>query len=202
VWAGFHSNGKAPLVFIAKDPKIDSGLYQDLILDPLKKWSKKVRSSDLRLSSFQHFQHFGRRRWTLQQDWAPSHGSFRKTKKCPRPTLPYLQANFRKFWWRDTWPSCSPDLNPLDYSIWRLIMQKLGKRIYRSVKELERAIRRAWNEIPLEQCKKIVHNFPKRLQACIDAKGGHFEHLMKKERTSPEQDGAQAEEEDAEDEAG
>jgi hypothetical protein len=134
------------------------------------------------------FQHFGRKRFVLQQDWAPSHGSFRKTRKCPNPTLPYLQKNFRKFWWRDTWPSNSPDLNPLDYAMWSILDKKKSKRIYRSEKELKRALQKIWKEIPLELCEKIVNNFPKRLQACIDAKGGHFEHLMKKERISPEPD--------------
>uniref|UniRef100_A0A914D4W7 glucuronosyltransferase n=2 Tax=Acrobeloides nanus TaxID=290746 RepID=A0A914D4W7_9BILA len=34
---------------------------------------------------------------------------------------------------------------------------------------------KAWNEISLEALVKIVDNFPKRLKACIDANGVHFE---------------------------
>uniref|UniRef100_A0A914DEJ7 Paired domain-containing protein n=1 Tax=Acrobeloides nanus TaxID=290746 RepID=A0A914DEJ7_9BILA len=33
---------------------------------------------------------------------------------------------------------------------------------------------KAWNEITLDTLVKIVDNFPKRLKACVDAKGGHF----------------------------
>uniref|UniRef100_A0A914DNZ1 DDE-1 domain-containing protein n=1 Tax=Acrobeloides nanus TaxID=290746 RepID=A0A914DNZ1_9BILA len=40
---------------------------------------------------------------------------------------------------------------------------------------LKRALKKAWNEITLETLVKIVDNFPKRLKACVDAKGGHFE---------------------------
>lgn len=75
-------------------------------------------------------------------------------------------------------------------------MQKIGKRIYRSEKELKQAIKKAWKSIPLELCKKVIDNFPKRLQACIDAEGGHFEYLMKKERIAPEAEDAQAEAEE------
>src|SRR6185437_5478743 len=39
---------------------------------------------------------------------------------------------------------------------------------------LKRALKKAWNEITLETLIKIVDNFPKRLKACMDAKGGHF----------------------------
>jgi hypothetical protein len=172
------AHGKAPLVFVTKKVKINSAVYQDEILTPLLRWTKK---------------HFGCMRWTLQQDWAPAHGSMRKTRKNPRPTLPFLQQHVRKFWWKDTWPSCSPDLNPLDYSLWAILEQKIGKRIWRSEEQLKRALKKAWKEIPLELCEKIVNNFPKRLQACIDEKGGHFEHLLKKEKISPEPDEEQAE---------
>uniref|UniRef100_A0A914EQB4 Uncharacterized protein n=1 Tax=Acrobeloides nanus TaxID=290746 RepID=A0A914EQB4_9BILA len=39
----------------------------------------------------------------------------------------------------------------------------------------KRALKKAWNEITLDTLVKIVDNFSKRLKACVDAKGGHFE---------------------------
>lgn len=44
-----------------------------------------------------------------------------------------------------------------------------------TVESLKRALKKAWNEITLETLVEIVDNFPKRLKACIDAKGGYFE---------------------------
>uniref|UniRef100_A0A914DA60 Uncharacterized protein n=1 Tax=Acrobeloides nanus TaxID=290746 RepID=A0A914DA60_9BILA len=44
-----------------------------------------------------------------------------------------------------------------------------------NVESLKRALKKAWNEITLETLIKIVDNFLKRLKACMDAKGGHFE---------------------------
>uniref|UniRef100_A0A914CPN4 Uncharacterized protein n=1 Tax=Acrobeloides nanus TaxID=290746 RepID=A0A914CPN4_9BILA len=44
-----------------------------------------------------------------------------------------------------------------------------------NVESLKRALKKAWKEITYADLVKIVDNFPKRLQACIDANGGHFE---------------------------
>jgi hypothetical protein len=40
---------------------------------------------------------------------------------------------------------------------------------------LKRTLTKAWNEITIETLEKIVDNFPKRLKACVEANGGHFE---------------------------
>ena len=44
-----------------------------------------------------------------------------------------------------------------------------------TVESLKRALVKAWDEITVEILAKIVNNFPKRLKACIEANGGHFE---------------------------
>jgi inhibitor of nuclear factor kappa-B kinase subunit alpha len=77
------------------------------------------------------------------------------------------------------WPANSPDLNPLDFSIWGLLEKRLGKRRYTSIKQLKAALNRAWSSITDDELKKIVEDFPKRLRACIKAKGSNFEHLLK-----------------------
>ena len=73
------------------------------------------------------------------------------------------------------WPPNSPDLNPLDYSVWSILEEKACAKPNPNVESLKRALKKAWNEITLETLIKIVDNFPKRLKACMDAKGGHFE---------------------------
>jgi DNA-binding transcriptional regulator YhcF (GntR family) len=79
--------------------------------------------------------------------------------------------------WRNDgeWPPNSPDLNPLDYSVWSILEEKACAKPHPNVESLKRALKKAWNEITLETLIKIVDNFPKRLKACMDAKGGHFE---------------------------
>ena len=75
-------------------------------------------------------------------------------------------------------PSCSPDLNPVDYAIWGLLMQRLGRKKYRSLQELKAALRRAGESIRVEELRNIIGQFKKRLEACVIAKGGNFEHLL------------------------
>uniref|UniRef100_A0A914CGD8 Transposase n=1 Tax=Acrobeloides nanus TaxID=290746 RepID=A0A914CGD8_9BILA len=76
---------------------------------------------------------------------------------------------------RDAWPPNSPDLNPLDYSIWSILEQKACAKPDKTVESLKRALIKAWDEIPVETLAKTVDNFPKRLKACVEAEGDHFE---------------------------
>uniref|UniRef100_A0A914DZ28 DDE-1 domain-containing protein n=1 Tax=Acrobeloides nanus TaxID=290746 RepID=A0A914DZ28_9BILA len=98
-------------------------------------------------------------------------------------TQNFIRANCPDFisvdtHWRNNdgeWPPNSLDLNPLDYSVWSILEEKACVKPHPNVESLKRALKKAWNEITLETLIKIVDNFPKRLKACMDAKGGHFE---------------------------
>uniref|UniRef100_A0A914BWI9 Uncharacterized protein n=1 Tax=Acrobeloides nanus TaxID=290746 RepID=A0A914BWI9_9BILA len=79
--------------------------------------------------------------------------------------------------WRNSigeWPPNSSDLNPLDYAVWSILEEKACQKPHPNVESLKKALKKAWKET-LDTLVKIVDNFPKRLKACIDAKGGHFE---------------------------
>uniref|UniRef100_A0A914DZI0 Uncharacterized protein n=1 Tax=Acrobeloides nanus TaxID=290746 RepID=A0A914DZI0_9BILA len=55
------------------------------------------------------------------------------------------------------------------------IKEKACQKPHPNVESLKKALKKAWKEITLDTLVKIVDNFPKRLKACIDVKGGHFE---------------------------
>ena len=57
-------------------------------------------------------QHFQGKPCTLQQDSALSHGS--------KFTQSWIQRKIPSFISKEDWPARSPDLNPLDYSIWSI----------------------------------------------------------------------------------
>lgn len=155
VWGGICATGKTPLVFIDRNVKINANVYQNVILrDVLHPWATE---------------HFGENRFVLQQDWAPAHGA--------KTTIQLCEELFPGFWGKDVWPSNSPDLNPMDFSVWSIMEQKLNKR-FASTEALKQALQRAWDEITVETCATIVANFRKRLGACIDADGDHFEQLL------------------------
>ena len=85
---------------------------------------------------------------------------------------------FPDVWDKGIWPSNSPDLNPLDYSVWSILERKACATRHTTVDSLKRALEKAWRKIMVKQLTGIVENFPKRLKACISAKGGHFENVL------------------------
>jgi len=48
----------------------------------------------------------------------------------------------------------------------------------KTVPEFKNALQLIWSTLPEKAIDKAVNNYLKRLQACVSAKGGHFEHLM------------------------
>uniref|UniRef100_A0A915D007 Transposase n=1 Tax=Ditylenchus dipsaci TaxID=166011 RepID=A0A915D007_9BILA len=74
------------------------------------------------------------------------------------------------------WPATSPDLNPLDYSIWNELKRRACVKKHQTVEALKRSLVNAWNEIPQDMIDRAVDDFPKRLRKCIQANGGYFEN--------------------------
>ncbi|VDO87649.1 unnamed protein product [Heligmosomoides polygyrus] len=156
VWAGICATGKTPLVFMEQNVKINAASYQQYVLrDVLEPWATS---------------HFGETGFSLQQDWAPAHSA--------KSTIAVCEELFPGFWSRDIWPSNSPDLNPMDYSVWSIMEQKISTTRYATVEQLKSALLRSWDEITAEQCATIISDFPKRLRKCIEAREGNFEHLL------------------------
>ena len=56
----------------------------------------------------------------FQQNGAPAHTA--------RQSQEFLQANTPDFIGKDEWPPNSPDLNPLDYCVWGLMLESYKKR--------------------------------------------------------------------------
>ena len=71
------------------------------------------------------------------------------------------------------WPARSPDISPIEH-IWSIIDQKLLSQNLTNMFELEEAVVKAWNEIEPSTCAKLIESMPRRVQACISARGGHF----------------------------
>jgi len=78
----------------------------------------------------------------------------------------------------NSWPPNSPDLIPVDYKIWGLLQEWVYKTSIKDVDELRCRIAEEWDK--LDQCTidKAVTEWRKRLQACMAAGGGQFEHKM------------------------
>lgn len=155
VWAGVSARGKTPLVFFEQGVRLNQQVYRTEILEPLRDaWAPAL---------------FGDDSWTFQQDSAPAHSANNIQKWC--------RENFPNFIPSTEWPPNSPDLSPLDYSIWGILKAKACATPHRSIESLKVSLCRAWNEVGEDVVRKAVNAFPKRLQACIDAGGGYFENV-------------------------
>ena len=47
-----------------------------------------------------------------------------------------------------------------------------------TLQELRGEIQNAWRNIPVETIQNVCNSAVRRYQKCIDARGGHFEHLL------------------------
>jgi hypothetical protein len=153
VWAGVSCVGKAPLVFVEKGVKVRARNYQTDILE------KVVEPLNIDL--------FNGKPWTFQQDSAPAHKA--------KTTQNWLKTHIPDFISIDGWPSASPDLNPLDYSIWAKLESSVCSKPHTSMKALKKSLTREWDRLSMEQVRNSIEEWRPRLQSCIDANGGNFE---------------------------
>ena len=153
IWAAVTPSGRSPLVFVPSGVKLNSERYvSDILESHLLPWADK------------HFQGLP---WSLQQDSAPSHGS--------KMTQTWIQRKIPSFISKELWPARSPDLNPLDFSIWSILKAKVSACPHSSLDALKAKLKKEWDAIPQEQIRAACDAFVGRLKAVVRNKGGYIE---------------------------
>ena len=109
----------------------------------------------------------GTSRITLQQDWAPAHRA--------KSTKAWLRTNNITFWDESVYPAASPDLNPMDFSIWGWMLQRLRNQHIQSVEQLKIRLQEIWEKLEQTSIDQAIAQVPKRLDALVMAKGARFE---------------------------
>ena len=102
----------------------------------------------------------------LMQDGAPCHTA--------NMVQNWLRGHLN-FWPKDVWPPSSPDLNPLDYSIWANLQAKVNVKQYPNSEALKFSINKAWAQMSGDEIKHICATFRPRVEAVIKVEGGYID---------------------------
>ena len=154
VWGGICASGKTPLIFVAEGVKINTETYQQDILESVVlPWSQR------------HFETNG----TFQQDSVPAHRA--------QSTQQWISTHFPDFISPREWPPYSPDLNPMDYSVWSILEARACSKPHKNLEALKHSLTEQWDKITDEEVRTIAKNFTKRLKLCVEANGGYIETL-------------------------
>jgi len=77
------------------------------------------------------------------------------------------------------WPPNSPDLNPVDYKVWGVMQERVYQKPIHALDDLKRRrLIAAWSSMQQEVIDEVIDQWRKRLCACVNAHGGHFEYLL------------------------
>jgi transposase len=93
--------------------------------------------------------------FTFQQDGAPAHKDHHTQTWC--------KDNFWNFWPSSRWPPNSPDLNPLDYSIWYELCSQMKWEKIKNKKTLIDEIRAGVKKIRQEVVRRSIDSWTKRI---------------------------------------
>lgn len=102
----------------------------------------------------------------LMQDGAPCHTA--------KSVQKWLSENIN-FWPKEMWPPSSPDLNPLDFSVWAYVQAKAGKRQHPNLEAMKLSVTKVWNGMSPDYIKKTCSKFRPRIEAVIEADGGYID---------------------------
>ena len=88
-------------------------------------------------------------------------------------TIELLQRETPKFISTDLRPPNSPYLNQVDYRIWGMMQDRVYQTPVLEVACLRQHLIDTWNDL-----SQSIDEWCKRLQACVNGRGGHFEDLL------------------------
>lgn len=148
--------GKTSIHFVNPGVKINGEYYRNSLL-------AKMIPEMKTLASGQYF--------LFQQDGARAHTA--------KDTVAYLNEQVPEIILPRDWPANSPDLNPLDFSIWGNLSQRVyrGRKI-KDVTELKNVLIQEWSNLPQNEIDLAIEQFRPRLRKVIEMEGKHIEQFF------------------------
>ena len=145
----------SPPIWFPTGFRLGADAYIDALRKTIVPWMRRV------------VQAHGGVPYVFQQDSAPAHRA--------RKTLQFLEEEGIRYWSPQQWPPNSPDLNPLDYAVWSMVVQGSCKDQPPSVTALKKRVSTYWRRMAGEQIRAVCRRFRPRLEKYIAAKGSYFD---------------------------
>jgi len=76
------------------------------------------------------------------------------------------------------WPPRSPDLTPPDYFLWGYLKGTVYHNKPRTIDALKANITEEIQAVTADVLARTFQNIARRVQSCLDANGGHFQHML------------------------
>lgn len=83
----------------------------------------------------------------------------------------WCKKNFKSFISKDKWPPNTPELNPMDYSVWNEISKNVDYQKVKSRESLIKEIRKAIKKIDQKFAREVIGDFLTRVYAIEKNKG-------------------------------
>lgn len=163
VWAGIYGDNIVGPFFL--NATLNGELYLNLLQNAIDPELTRI------LENNQEYQEDA---LYFQQDGAPPHHAL--------PVRQYLHNTFPNRWIGRRgpieWPARSPDLSPLDFFLWGHLKSLIYKTDVPNLDALRQRIVEECGRITPETLRSVRRTFEQRLYYCMEAGGGHFEHLI------------------------
>jgi transposase len=108
---------------------------------------------------------FGQRDWFLLQDNDPKHKSQVVKKFLENSNVQII----------DNYPSCSPDLNPIE-NIWAIVKSELSKKSVKTLVQLRKSLRDIWNHLDQDVVDTIIASMPNRMNEIMNNNGSKINY--------------------------
>ena len=106
----------------------------------------------------------------FQQDGASAHRA--------REILSFLERETPIFIPPTLWPPNSPDLNPVDYSIWGVLQEEVYRSRIANVDELKTRLIEEWARFDQSVVHAAIGQWRSLLSSCVRESKAHFEHQL------------------------
>jgi len=97
-----------------------------------------------------------------------------------RATVEFLERKMPEFISLQLWLPNSPDLNPVDYSVWSILQEKVFKTCITDLDDLKHCIRirTEWAKLHQAIIAAAVCQWRRRLSARVRVGSSHFKHCF------------------------